>query len=260
MASVEDVNEAPRVVALADAVAEHQAQVVEAHRQMQEDTTRLEEAAQAAKAATAIERDHVAARKRQLETDRADLGAAQADAQSEAAEEERLLAKVRANRDEDERRIAQLQRESAEIAALLRRRQSGQGITPGGKGVLAAPVAYPVITSTFGYRVHPIYGDVRLHTGVDFRGSTGTPILAAGSGTVVFAGVRSGYGNTVVIDHGGSLATLYAHQSAISVTNGETVRRGQVIGAVGSTGLSTGPHLHFEVRVDGTPVDPLGYL
>jgi murein DD-endopeptidase MepM/ murein hydrolase activator NlpD len=260
MANVDDVNEAPRVVALADAVAEHQARVVDEHRRLQEDTTRLEAAAMAARAATAAERDHVAARKAQLVSDRVELTAAEADAQAEAAEEERLLAKVRANRSQDERRIAQLERESAEIAALLRRRQSGQGITPGGKGVLAAPIASPLITSTFGYRVHPIYGDVRLHAGVDFRGSTGDQVLAAGSGTVLYAGVKSGYGNTIIIDHGGSLATLYAHQSALLVSTGATVKRGQVIGAVGSTGLSTGPHLHFEVRVDGAPVDPLGYL
>jgi len=99
-----------------------------------------------------------------------------------------------------------------------------------------------------------------MHNGVDFRGSTGTPIQAAGPGTVVYAGPRGGYGNTVVIDHGGSLATLYAHQSAIYVSVGTTVAAGQVIGAVGSTGFSTGPHLHFEVRLGGTPVNPLGYL
>jgi len=99
-----------------------------------------------------------------------------------------------------------------------------------------------------------------MHTGVDFRGGTGTPILAAGAGTVVYAGPRGGYGNTVVIDHGGSLATLYAHQSAIHVSVGTVVVAGQVIGAVGATGFATGPHLHFEVRTGGTPVDPLGYL
>jgi murein DD-endopeptidase MepM/ murein hydrolase activator NlpD len=77
---------------------------------------------------------------------------------------------------------------------------------------------------------------------------------------VVFAGERGGYGNTVIVDHGGSLATLYAHQSRLSVANGDRVQRGQTIGEVGSTGFSTGPHLHFEVRVNGTPVDPLNYL
>ena len=78
--------------------------------------------------------------------------------------------------------------------------------------------------------------------------------------TISLAGVRGGYGNCVIVDHGGGVATLYAHQSSLAVSEGDSVKRGEVIGAVGSTGFSTGPHLHFEVRVDGVPVDPLGYL
>lgn len=133
-------------------------------------------------------------------------------------------------------------------------------VKPARPSTLAWPLANPVVTSGYGYRVHPIFGTSRLHAGIDLRGSTGTPILAAGDGVVVSAGWRGGYGNTVIIDHGGSLATLYAHQSRLYVSAGAVVRRGQAIGAVGSTGYSTGPHLHFEVRVNGTPVDPLNYL
>ncbi len=127
-------------------------------------------------------------------------------------------------------------------------------------GQLAYPLANAVVTSRFGFRTHPIFGTRRLHAGTDFRGATGTPVLAAAGGTVVSAGPRGGYGNAVIIDHGGALATLYAHQSRLSVVAGDQVETGQVIGAVGSTGYSTGPHLHFEVRVNGTPVDPLNYL
>jgi murein DD-endopeptidase MepM/ murein hydrolase activator NlpD len=116
------------------------------------------------------------------------------------------------------------------------------------------------VVSPFGYRIHPIYGDRRLHTGVDFDASEGTPIHAAESGTVVSAGWMGGYGNATIIDHGNGLATLYAHQSAILVSGGQHVTRGQVIGRVGCTGACTGPHLHFEVRVNGTPVDPMPYL
>ena len=135
-----------------------------------------------------------------------------------------------------------------------------QPVAPARPSTLGWPLASPVVTSGFGYRIHPIFGTSRLHAGIDLRGSTGTPILAAGDGVVVSAGWRGGYGNTVIIDHGGSLATLYAHQSRVHVRAGAHVRRGQAIGAVGSTGQSTGPHLHFEVRVNGTPVDPLNYL
>ncbi|MBW3575637.1 MAG: M23 family metallopeptidase, partial [Actinobacteria bacterium] len=129
-----------------------------------------------------------------------------------------------------------------------------------GSRALAYPLANPVVTSNYGYRIHPIYGTRRLHAGIDLRGATGTTVLAAGDGTVVFAGPRGGYGNAVLVDHGGSIATLYAHQSRLAVSAGEPVRRGQAVGSVGSTGLSTAPHLHFEVRLDGTPVDPLNYL
>jgi murein DD-endopeptidase MepM/ murein hydrolase activator NlpD len=117
-----------------------------------------------------------------------------------------------------------------------------------------------VIVSEFGWRTHPIFGDQRLHAGADFRGTTGQPILASADGTVLFTGVMTGYGNVVILDHGRSLATLYAHQSRIAVSNGQKVKKGQVIGYVGSTGYATGPHLHFEVRAGGTPVNPREYL
>ena len=117
-----------------------------------------------------------------------------------------------------------------------------------------------MVTSGFGSRTHPIYGGERLHAGIDFRAPTGTPIRAAADGVVVYAGWRGGYGNAVIIDHGGSLATLSGHLSGINVATGQAVATGQVIGAAGSTGGSTGPHLHFEVRVDGVPVDPWTHL
>jgi murein DD-endopeptidase MepM/ murein hydrolase activator NlpD len=129
---------------------------------------------------------------------------------------------------------------------------------PDGSGALHRPARGP-LTSGFGYRTHPITGVRRLHAGVDIGAPTGTPIVAAADGRVTFAGWRGGYGKTVLIDHG-NLVTLYAHQSAVGVRAGQTVRRGETIGRVGSTGQSTGPHLHFEVRVNGRPRDPLPYL
>jgi murein DD-endopeptidase MepM/ murein hydrolase activator NlpD len=142
----------------------------------------------------------------------------------------------------------------------LRALQKGQGVAPSGHGVLAIPIPGAPVSSGFGPRIHPIFGDVRMHTGADFAASSGTPIHAAADGIVVSAGPFGGYGNATVIDHGHSLATLYGHQSVIVVSGGERVTRGQVIGFVGCTGNCTGPHLHFEVRVSGTPVDPLPYL
>jgi murein DD-endopeptidase MepM/ murein hydrolase activator NlpD len=96
-----------------------------------------------------------------------------------------------------------------------------------------------------------------MHEGIDIGAPTGTPILAAASGTILYCGWESGYGNLTVIDHGGNLATAYGHQSSIAVSCGQQVSQGQVIGYVGSTGHSTGPHLHFEVRLHGLPIDPV---
>jgi murein DD-endopeptidase MepM/ murein hydrolase activator NlpD len=152
----------------------------------------------------------------------------------------------------------QLLADSGRIEALLKKAKSS---TPpkAGKGVLSWPVPGPV-TSGFGYRIHPIFKVRKLHTGIDLAGATGDPIKAAAAGTVIFVGWRGGYGKCTIIDHGGGLATLYAHQSSILVSQGQVVKRGSVIGKVGGTGYSTGPHLHFEVRVNGSPVDPMKYL
>jgi murein DD-endopeptidase MepM/ murein hydrolase activator NlpD len=149
------------------------------------------------------------------------------------------------NKQEDE-----LQSESNRVEELLKKANAGPTTNPG-KGVLYRPVP-GAVTSGFGWRIHPIFHVRKLHTGVDLH--------AAEAGTVVSAGWRGGYGKCVIIQHKGNLSTLYGHMSQILVSVGQTVKRGQVIGKVGSTGYATGPHLHFEVRVNGTPVDPLGYL
>ena len=146
---------------------------------------------------------------------------------------------------------------SAEIAAALARVSEE---APYGNGTFIRPIAGAPINSGFGYRTDPVTGTQALHSGVDFGASCGTPIRAAGSGKILSAAPNSGYGNATVINHGGGLATLYGHQSAFAVSAGQVVTQGQVIGYVGSTGKSTGCHLHFEVRVNGNPVNPLGYL
>ncbi|NMG07482.1 peptidoglycan DD-metalloendopeptidase family protein [Brasilonema sp. UFV-L1] len=123
--------------------------------------------------------------------------------------------------------------------------------------------AYPSnasTSSTFGWRMHPIVGERRFHAGLDFAADYGSTIRAAGTGTIIFAGWYGGYGKAVIIHHGNGMTTLYGHTSELYVSEGQQVKRGQPVAAVGSTGLSTGPHLHFEVRRNGTPVDPMNYL
>ena len=122
------------------------------------------------------------------------------------------------------------------------------------------PAAGKHITSGFGYRSDPFAGSAAFHAGLDFKGPTGAPIFSAAKGRVVFVGQRPGYGNCVDIDHGNGLRTRYAHMSAFRARVGQTVMAGQPIGAVGSTGRSTGPHLHFEVRLHGQPVNPRPFL
>lgn len=207
-----------------------------------------------------VERDVVAAKEQDLTDQRQAADGVRRQAAAEVAKQNDLLAQLQARKGEFEAQITALQRQSDALATQLLGRQSGQALVPSGHGVLAVPTPGAPITSPFGPRVHPIYGDVRMHTGVDFGAGYGTPIHAAADGVVVSAGPLGGYGNATVVDHGNGLATLYAHQSSIIVTPGQSVQRGQVIGYVGCTGLCTGPHLHFEVRVRGTPVDPMQYL
>jgi murein DD-endopeptidase MepM/ murein hydrolase activator NlpD len=140
----------------------------------------------------------------------------------------------------------------ARVRGQLAAVQSGSTSSPSAQGLIW-PVSGPV-TSPYGMR----WG--RLHAGIDIAAPTGTPIRAAASGTVVLAAWNGGYGNYTCIDHGGGMATCYAHQSSYAVSSGAQVSQGQVIGYVGNTGHSFGAHLHFEVRINGSPVDPLGYL
>jgi murein DD-endopeptidase MepM/ murein hydrolase activator NlpD len=153
----------------------------------------------------------------------------------------------------DAEEIDALQAVSADLAAKIRAAQAHSTVQHVSGAGLVWPVSAP-ITSPFGWR----WG--RMHEGIDLGAAYGTPIAAAAAGVVIYAGWEGGYGNLVVIDHGGGLATAYGHQSRIAVVAGQSVSQGEIIGYVGSTGHSTGPHLHFEVRVDGQAVDPLGYL
>ncbi|HSC93201.1 MAG TPA: peptidoglycan DD-metalloendopeptidase family protein [Gaiellaceae bacterium] len=175
---------------------------------------------------------------------------------SARADKRETLGSLRSREAKDRKNVENLQRESAEIGARIRAAQSSPSAVPL-RTRSSSGFIWPTsgtLTSGFGWR----WG--RMHEGIDIAAPTGTPIAAAASGTVIYAGWMGGYGNLVVIDHGGGLATAYGHQSSIGTGVGAQVSQGQTIGYVGSTGHSTGPHVHFEVRVNGVPVDPLGYL
>ncbi|NEQ95350.1 MAG: peptidoglycan DD-metalloendopeptidase family protein [Cyanothece sp. SIO2G6] len=179
--------------------------------------------------------------------------------ETQAQEQAGLVTRLKQDQQALEAAESQLERDSRNITILIQQRiATAQGPVQG-TGQMIFPVN-AALTSGFGPRIHPILGYRRFHAGIDFGASTGTPIWAADSGRVIFAGWYGGYGRSVIINHGGGLTTLYAHTSQVYVTEGQMVQRGQAIAAVGSTGLSTGPHLHFEVRQNGNPVNPLGYL
>jgi murein DD-endopeptidase MepM/ murein hydrolase activator NlpD len=157
-----------------------------------------------------------------------------------------------------------------ELTALAREESSIRSDIAAASAPTSTPVAgsqsgfvRPVpgaVSSGFGMRIHPITGQNRMHNGVDMNAAHGDPIRSVRSGRVIFAGAKGGYGNTVMVDHGGGMVTLYAHQSRLGATVGANVSAGQVIGYIGSTGQSTGPHLHFEVRMNGVPVNPTKYF
>jgi murein DD-endopeptidase MepM/ murein hydrolase activator NlpD len=196
----------------------------------------------------------IEAKQRALEETRAAIQAREADLAAARKQKSGNLGNVRAHRHDLEGDLRALQAASAQVTNQLQ----GSGPVPAGpirqgSGAYIWPVNGPVV-SPFGQR----WG--RLHAGIDIAVPAGTPIRAAGSGRVAMAGWMGGYGQYTCIQHGGGVATCYAHQSSIGVGSGASVKQGQVIGSVGCTGHCFGDHLHFEVRVGGTPVDPTGYL
>jgi murein DD-endopeptidase MepM/ murein hydrolase activator NlpD len=170
-----------------------------------------------------------------------------------------LLSQVNNQRAAYVRAIQELQRENNLLSAIIRGAQRGQRVIQGVGGYLKWPVSGP-ITSPFGWRVHPIYGYRSFHTGIDIGVPTGTIVKAARYGKVIYTGYNGAFGLVVIIDHGNSLATMYAHLSRVFVSPGQLVHTLQSIAASGSTGWSTGPHLHFQVDLQGQPVNPLSWL
>jgi murein DD-endopeptidase MepM/ murein hydrolase activator NlpD len=169
-------------------------------------------------------------------------------------EKKNLLSRTRANKDSLIAMEKQLEAKEKEVTKKLEALRYGTA-----PGKIAFP-AKGILTSGFGMRNSPLTGVNRLHSGIDIGASAGSPVIAAASGEVLQVSYMGGYGNAILIYHGGGLATLYAHLSGFAVEAGQKVKQGQIIGYVGSTGFTTGPHLHFEVRVNGAPVNPYKYF
>lgn len=182
--------------------------------------------------------------------------------QSEINNNAAMINKLKTDRAAFERSERELARQSQIIEGMISKSTS-QSTVVAASGAFLRPCGGR-ITSYYGYRIHPIFKSKIFHSGVDIGAPMGTPIKAANSGKVIYTGWYGGYGQVVIIDHGrvggNPTSTLYAHQSRIAVSKGQSVSRGQVIGYVGSTGYSTGPHLHFEVRINGKTVNPLNYI
>ena len=158
-----------------------------------------------------------------------------------------------------EEQYDKLNKLAKDIESEIVKRQRVDGPYSGGTMQWPVPV-YTRISSYFGYRIHPVFKTKKLHTGIDIASGAGNKVVAANDGTVIYSGTLGGYGKTIMIDHGGGIVTLYGHNSSLVVSEGQEVKRGDTIAKIGSTGVSTGPHLHFEVRKNGSYVDPMPYL
>jgi murein DD-endopeptidase MepM/ murein hydrolase activator NlpD len=206
----------------------------------------------------------------QRAADRRAYEQAQADSRALAEKIRRAEAARRAAAEKAaaERRAREAAAAAAAAAARSRSGGADPGSSPGGSGGGSSTSTskgwlwpgYGRLTSRYGWRTHPIYGDRRFHAGIDLGGGYGAPVLASEDGVVIYAGGASGYGTLVVVAHGDRITSSYAHVSAMFVSEGERVSRGETIARIGNEGNSTGPHLHFEIRIDGDPVDPLDYV
>ena len=223
--------------------------------------------------------------RKQLEADRSiqeDLAAKAEEAKeiklAKVAKKQELIDKMQNDKAVYDRQYDEMMAASEQVAKLIQQSKykpppppppsssssssgssSSYSATPSSSGGMIWPISGP-ITSPFGWRTHPIFGSQRFHSGLDIGGDYGMEIHAAKAGVVSHAGWIGGYGNTVMIDHGGGIVTLYGHNQSLNVSVGQQVSQGQVIAFCGSTGNSTGPHCHFEVRLNGEPVSPYNYL
>ena len=216
---------------------------------------------QKAEAEVKARQDQLDAQMKDIKTTQAELEAKRARANKLKEQRSYMLYKAQEEEQQSQSEYERLLAISENITAMLRNMESGGSSSSGGGGT--GRVIWPchgTITSYFGWRTHPVFGTTKYHSGMDIGVDYGTPILAADSGTVIYSGWLGGYGYAVMIDHGSGLVTLYGHNQALNVYEGQYVTKGTCIAYAGSTGYSTGPHCHFEVRLHGEVTEPLNYL
>ena len=250
--------------AFLDRIFEQDRVIVTKVRALKRETTKLTNELEDLEEQKQAAADAILAQKNEVAQARAQLVERQGDLADARAKRRTLLVGVRSRRNHLEVDLNKLKREQAAVQARIQAAQASSAGSGGGGGASAGPIRrgsggliWPVngpVSSPFGMR----WG--RLHAGIDIPVSVGTPVRASQSGNVIIAGVTGGYGNYICIAHGGAMSTCYAHNNSIGVSQGQSVKQGQIIGQSGNTGNSTGPHMHFEVRINGSPVDPMGYL
>lgn len=213
--------------------------------------------------------DEIDAKKKEIETLQAELSESKAtmeeqksSLEADKASVEKKKSEIAADSAETQRELDKLEADAQALTSSIRNSGSSSSSSKYNGGIMAWPVpSCHTVSSGYGGRIHPTTGKYKFHGGLDIPGSYGSAIVAANSGKVIWAGNRGdSYGNYVIIDHGGGVSTLYGHSSKVLVSTGQSVSRGQRIANVGSTGRSTGPHCHFEVRINGSRVNPTPYV
>jgi murein DD-endopeptidase MepM/ murein hydrolase activator NlpD len=233
-------------------------------RKLQDDIAQKKQAIEEQKLHIEQQKQLIVEEKKGIESKRAEKNKLLADLEQQKGSYEKALNEMEAQSKELEAVIRKLQAEEEARRKAQAQKNSGSS-SRGGSIVATGRFTWPVpgysrISSSFGYRVHPVLGVGKLHTGTDIAAPSGANVVAADGGVVIQSGWLGAYGKAVIIDHGNGISTLYGHNSSLLVSAGQEVSQGQVIARVGMTGLATGPHSHFEVRINGTPTNPMQYF